>query len=683
MWVRLNVHLFDVQYDGRQTEFQVHPEYGSRAAAREQVDACAAVLGRLPRVMLSNAKEVEISITAKTSSTTSLDPGEPVVQASQSGVFHICTGRAEEVARAGASARGDAPAGGTAMDGPSTTSILKLHHDPKDFTLRRVPLTLKSPEPGARSRCCVLVAAVASVLLLPLTSSGSANAQSTGTEASSITAAANTAATAPGRAARPQDPAAQPEATGEQRSGSPLPTDERLRISVGFLAAYGFDAANADKGYETQGRIGQASVALQGKFNNRFEYLISMGAIDEISPLPACPERGFFYPNDPKFAYAELYAQGRGPQIDCDPQGTRRVDLYRGIALDMLPQQGALREGYLKVNLWQNGFLQFGRVAQPIGFTPEEAGSWTARDAALIQRLNRDAFFMLRIGLARRIGGVEFGGSAAAISGDSDASKDYGYNKLFNDGSLDGNSGPGAIVETYARTDSFDVRLGYRHNEMGSKIESLAPSYFASGKHHDKALVLSGQYRVNRRIRVLAECAHYTVGLKESSALLVGVNPAQVFKNGCYFTAEGRVPVRPGVEIGGSFTREEIDRADSLIRFLSEKGLYQVVEGNSDRMSVFRIFADLSRQVRVGAYYNRVINPYPWVSGIYPVEGPRAFTGRSLNRWGLVVQFALDYRSDGLRVDDSRHADEDEARAPAPPVAWASDRDSRRGSDAR
>lgn len=100
-WLMLNVYLFDVQFDGRRTEFQVHEEYGSRTAARQQVDAYAAVLGRLPRVLLSNAKEVEISITAKTSSTTSLDPGEPVVQASQSGIFHIYTERAEEVARDG------------------------------------------------------------------------------------------------------------------------------------------------------------------------------------------------------------------------------------------------------------------------------------------------------------------------------------------------------------------------------------------------------------------------------------------------------------------------------------------------------------------------------------------------------------------------------------------------------
>jgi len=445
----------------------------------------------------------------------------------------------------------------------------------------------------------------------------------------------------PSVSARLQAPAVSV-APEEDRSGLALPTDDRLRISVGLLAGYGFDAANADKGYETQGRIGQAWVTMSGTLSPRVEYLISMGAIDEISPLPACPEQGFFHPNDPLFAYAGLYAEGRGPRIACDPQGTRRVDLYRGIALDMLPQQGALREGYVQFNLPAGAFMQFGRVAQPIGFTPEEAGSWTAKDAALIQRLNRDAFFTLRLGLRSRIGGVDIGGSAAAIAGDSDASKDYGYNKLFNDGSLDGNSGPGAIVEFYARTDRFDVRFGYRHNEMGSKIEALAPSYFGAGKHNDDAIVVSGQYRISRLTRVLGECARYTVGLKESSALIVGSRPAPVYKNGCYVTAEAGLQIRPGVAIGGSYTREEIDRADSLIRYLSEQGLYGVEEGKKDRMSVFRFFMDLGRHVRIGAYYNRVGNPYPWVSRIYPVEGPLAFTGRSLNRWGLVSMLTLE-----------------------------------------
>ena len=445
-----------------------------------------------------------------------------------------------------------------------------------------------------------------------------------------------------GEEAQAQDAAGGRDAADAKPPGIPLPSSERFRMSVGFLGVYGYDPSNADKGFETQGRVGQASVTIQGRVNTRIEYLISVGAIDEISPLPACSERWFFWPNDPKFAYADLYAEGRGPQIDCDPQGTRRVDLYRGIALDMLPQQGALREGFVKVSLPGSAFLQFGRVVQPIGFTPREAGSWTAKDAPLIQRLNRDAFFTLRIGVEKTLGRVSVGGSAAAISGDSDASKDYGYNKLFNDGSLDGNSGPGGIAEAYAHADRFDARVGYRHNEMGSKIEALAPSYFGSGKHNDNAVVVSGQYRVNENNRVLAECAHYTVGLKESSALMVGFDPSPVYKNGCYFTAEGGVPVRRGVVIGASFTREDIDRADALIRYLAEKKLYGVVEGKTDRLSVLRVFADLNHQVRVGAYYSRVSNPYPWVSGIYPVEGPEAFTGISLNRWGIALQLTLE-----------------------------------------
>ena len=53
----INAYLFDVQYAGRQLEFQVHPEFGSRAAARQEVDTYAPALGRLPAVFLSQARE--------------------------------------------------------------------------------------------------------------------------------------------------------------------------------------------------------------------------------------------------------------------------------------------------------------------------------------------------------------------------------------------------------------------------------------------------------------------------------------------------------------------------------------------------------------------------------------------------------------------------------------------------
>jgi len=431
---------------------------------------------------------------------------------------------------------------------------------------------------------------------------------------------------------------AQPE---EQIRGRAVTSSDRLRVSVSLLAGYGHDAGNADKGFEKQGRIGNAIITVAGRLNPRFSYLLSMSPVNEISPLPACPEAGFFRPNDPQTLYADLYAQGRGPQIGCDAQGTRRVDLYRFIALDMLPQQGALREAYVRFELPGTLFTQVGRIAQPVGFTPEEAGSWTAKDAPLIQRLNRDAFFTWRIGSEFRAGVVRAGGSMSVIVGDSDASKDYGYNRLFADGSLDGNSGPGAIGEAYVRSNKADVRVAYRYNAMGSKIEALAPSYWAAGKHNDNALVVSGQYRISEHNRVLAECAAYTVGLKESSALMVGSSPEPVRKKGCYVTLEGGVPVRGDVVVGGSFTREEIDRADSMIRYLAERGLYDVVEGKTDRMSVIRVFVDLNEQVRLGFYRSDVSNPFPWVSGIWPVEGPGAFTGRALDRWGLALRFTL------------------------------------------
>ena len=88
-WVMRNVFLFNVKYEGRQglTEVQVHPGYGDEASAREQVELYAPVLGRLPRVLLSNAKEVEIQS----------EPTNPYsATANQAGIFHINTYFAED-----------------------------------------------------------------------------------------------------------------------------------------------------------------------------------------------------------------------------------------------------------------------------------------------------------------------------------------------------------------------------------------------------------------------------------------------------------------------------------------------------------------------------------------------------------------------------------------------------------
>jgi hypothetical protein len=431
-------------------------------------------------------------------------------------------------------------------------------------------------------------------------------------------------------------------ASDDQIPGIKLPNSDRFRLSISFLAGYGRDGGNVDKGFERQGRIGYFILSMAGRLNSRTMYLVSLNPVHEISPLPACSEPNFLRPNDPQFLYADLYAAGRGPQIGCNPQGAQRTDLYRFVALDTMPQQGMLREAYVKFNLStrMNAFMQLGRVAQPVGFNTEEAGSWTAKDAPLIQRLNQEAYFTLRMGLQKKFHGFQIGGSASAIVGDSDAGKDYLY-KLFTDGSLDGNSGFGGIGEAFVRVKNMDFRVSYRVNETGSKLESFSPSYWASGKHTDNAAVFSAKYTFSERSMAVAECAHYTVGLKESSAVMVGSNPAPVYKDGCYATVQAGFEIRRGLAVGASFTHERIDRADSLIRYLSEKGLYSVVEGEEDRMSVARIFVEVNRQLRIGYYVNHIHNPFPWVSGIYPLTEISRFQGKPFNRTGLVVSFTL------------------------------------------
>ena len=59
-WTRAEVFLFDVQYSGRELEFQVNIEFGSVEAARREVDTYAPAFGRLPAFLMTGAREVEI-----------------------------------------------------------------------------------------------------------------------------------------------------------------------------------------------------------------------------------------------------------------------------------------------------------------------------------------------------------------------------------------------------------------------------------------------------------------------------------------------------------------------------------------------------------------------------------------------------------------------------------------------
>ncbi len=59
-WITVNAYLFDVRYADVELEFQVNPEFG-RDGARAEVDTYAGALGRLPAVLLSRARKVQIN----------------------------------------------------------------------------------------------------------------------------------------------------------------------------------------------------------------------------------------------------------------------------------------------------------------------------------------------------------------------------------------------------------------------------------------------------------------------------------------------------------------------------------------------------------------------------------------------------------------------------------------------
>lgn len=53
-------HVFDVTFDARRVEFQVHVELGGRVEARAEVDVYAPIFGQMPASLMEHLREVEI-----------------------------------------------------------------------------------------------------------------------------------------------------------------------------------------------------------------------------------------------------------------------------------------------------------------------------------------------------------------------------------------------------------------------------------------------------------------------------------------------------------------------------------------------------------------------------------------------------------------------------------------------
>jgi hypothetical protein len=414
------------------------------------------------------------------------------------------------------------------------------------------------------------------------------------------------------------------QAESEDQSLELEPSDtDKIRIGVKFMAGYIHDSSVAALGYEKQGRIGYAIINISGRMDDNFSYVMEFNPVNESSPLPTCGEEGFFYPNIP---------QNFGPKVQCVPGGRLRVDDYKFIALDPMNQQGAVRQALLRYQKRGFGF-QFGRFILPIGFNWEEAGSFTAKDATHIQRINAENNF--GISLDQLFGPVTV--TVAAFLGDGNKFRDYTY-FYFQDGSLDSNSALTTLFSAKVEPMSgLDLRISWKKGYTGSKVERV-PNYWAS-KRHDDAVVFSAQYRANQFVRVFSEYAHYTWGPTRTSAEMLGFNTEPIEKPGYYVGADLSVPITDKVRVGTVITREELSRDDSLVSFLSQSG-YNVQMGRKERSTVYRFYADISDMVTVGIIRNNLSNPYAWVSGIEPMVGPNPGAANSGNdKWGLVVMF--------------------------------------------
>jgi hypothetical protein len=407
---------------------------------------------------------------------------------------------------------------------------------------------------------------------------------------------------------------------------------ERYKFGGELVAGWSHDGAQAALGFEKQGRVGMAIVSLSGRVSDRVRYYVSVNPVSETASRPACGEKDFFFPNDPS-----LFA-ATGPIVKCDEEdGLKRVDTYNTFSLDYINQQGILREGYIDWGISKAVSLRGGRFILPIGFAPQDVGGATSKDMARITRLNAEANFGAMVAFTgRRADRAVFDAGVMAVLGEGNREKDYDWFYFVNR-SLDTNSAVTFVASARATpVKPLDFRVAYKRGFTGSKVERL-PNYWAS-KRNDDALVVSLMVSPTSWVSVFAEYAKYKWGPTVTSGELVGVpTVGPIEKPGYYVGAQLNIPVSPKVHVGGSVTREEISRDDSLIQYLELNGLYGVTMGKKDRDTIARGFVDVNGLVRVSFFWMQVSNPYPWVSGSWPVSGPTAFTGRAPDRAGVSV----------------------------------------------
>ena len=70
---------------------------------------------------------------------------------------------------------------------------------------------------------------------------------------------------------------------------------------------------------------------------------------------------------------------------------------------------------------------------------------------------------------------------------------------------------------------------------------------------------------------------------------MLGFDPEPIHKAGYYVGGQVTYPVTSRVALGVTFTREELSRDDSLIKYLAANNLYGVEMGKKDRGTTLRV----------------------------------------------------------------------------------------------
>jgi hypothetical protein len=384
-------------------------------------------------------------------------------------------------------------------------------------------------------------------------------------------------------------------------------------------------------------KLPQAIVAFEGATGPHVSFRVEVNAVNESPvPEPFTPSERtpFFFPNQPDPAYG----------VVSKPEGQFRVDDYKHTGWDPYVQEAHLRRAFVDVHTRDGRFgLVLGRFFVPQGLPLEETRWFTSKDLTHVERINAAVDHG---GLAYVRFGPDDGfhgrASAAVIGGNGDPYHDYVYFDFTRASVEDTNSAVGGVAAlSLSPLRGLTLVGSYKYNFVGSRIETDIT--LQRSKHYDNATTFGARYRPPflDRVELFGQWARYKWGLRDTSAELLAEAPdiSPVYKQGYDVGFDLAWPLPRGRgKAGVVAVREELDRDDSLIALLADRGELGVRLGEKERTTVVKLYAELGP---LTAFFFKafVDNPFPAVSAIVPIAGPFALQGPGSDKTGFGIRF--------------------------------------------